>query len=115
MTDFETLVGGDAINPPDGWRLDWVDPTHGVDGEQHLGQVLPAVRALVEVRLETGPVPAAEGVLFAVHEGDEAVLVGGDPVDATRALDGCDPPRRADEVPQRPARLTTARAPSAPR
>jgi biotin carboxyl carrier protein len=40
MTDFETRVGGEPIVPVDGWRLDWVEPAHGVarltDGQHSL-------------------------------------------------------------------------------
>ncbi len=40
MTDLETRVGGEPIDAPDGWRLDWVDARHGVarlsDGERSL-------------------------------------------------------------------------------
>jgi biotin carboxyl carrier protein len=38
MTDLEATVGGEAADFPEGWKLDWVDPAHGVarlsDGER---------------------------------------------------------------------------------
>jgi biotin carboxyl carrier protein len=38
MTDYETRVDGEPVDPPEGWRFDWVDPAHGVarltDGER---------------------------------------------------------------------------------
>ena len=41
MTDLETRVGGDAVEPADGWRLEWVDLAHGVarltDGARSIG------------------------------------------------------------------------------
>jgi biotin carboxyl carrier protein len=40
MTDFETRVGGEPVPALDGWRLEWVDPTHGVarlaDGQRSM-------------------------------------------------------------------------------
>lgn len=40
MTDFETRVDGEAVDPADGWRFEWVDPGHGVgrlsDGERSM-------------------------------------------------------------------------------
>jgi biotin carboxyl carrier protein len=38
VTDLETRVGGEPTDAAEGWRLHWVDPTHGVarltDGER---------------------------------------------------------------------------------
>jgi biotin carboxyl carrier protein len=38
MTDLETRVVGEPVEPPGGWRLDWIDEGHGVarltDGER---------------------------------------------------------------------------------
>ena len=40
MTDLETRVDGEAVEVPQGWRLEWVDHGHGVarltDGERSL-------------------------------------------------------------------------------
>jgi biotin carboxyl carrier protein len=40
MTDYETRVDGEAVDPADGWRFEWVDPAHGVgrlsDGERSM-------------------------------------------------------------------------------
>ena len=40
MTDLETQVDGHPAAAPDGWRVEWVDPTHAVarvtDGERSL-------------------------------------------------------------------------------
>jgi acetyl/propionyl-CoA carboxylase alpha subunit len=40
MTELETLVDGDLVEPRDGWRLEWVDRPRGIarvtDGERGL-------------------------------------------------------------------------------
>jgi len=30
MSDLEVLVGGEAVEPEDGWRLEWTDRPHGI-------------------------------------------------------------------------------------
>lgn len=40
MTDLETLVGGKPVTAPESWRLEWLDPSHGIarltDGDRSL-------------------------------------------------------------------------------